>query len=447
LAANPDTAPTGTRLLALALLGRVERGGAFADRLLSSPRVMALDRRDRAFVRELVLGVLRWRLRLDHTIDMYYTKETDSLDADVRAILRLGLFQLMFMDAVPDWAAVSESVALARQVTGRGPAGLVNAILRRFLREGEPAVRSDDIVDRLAVGYAHPHWMVRRWIDAFGIETAEAILDAGNRKHPVTMHANTLKSTPEDLIGRLADEGFEAAGIDGVPGFLALTQADGLFESRSFKEGLFTVQDPSTERAVEFLDPRPGERLLDLCAAPGGKTVLMAQRTGDRADITAVDINPARLGLVKETAGRLGLASVRCVEGDAATFRPGDGRLYDRVLCDVPCTGTAVFSKRPDMKWRRDESDIARMTLVQREILASAYALVKPGGVIVYSTCTLEHEENEDTVAWFSEHYPVVVESAPGDDCIETAAGCLLLPQRMNGTGAFVAKLRKKREE
>ncbi|MFC1512403.1 transcription antitermination factor NusB [Candidatus Latescibacterota bacterium] len=197
MARNPDTAPAGTRLLAHTLLIRVEQGGAFADRLLSSSRMMALDRRDRAFVRELVLGVLRWRLRLDRIIDMYYTKKAGSLSSDVRTILRLGLFQLMFMDTVPEWAAVSESVALTRQVTAGGPAGLVNAILRRSIREGEPAIPADDNIERLAITYAHPQWIVRRWIDAFGAETAEAILDAGNRKHPVMIRVNTLKTTPE----------------------------------------------------------------------------------------------------------------------------------------------------------------------------------------------------------------------------------------------------------
>ncbi|MFC1512404.1 RsmB/NOP family class I SAM-dependent RNA methyltransferase [Candidatus Latescibacterota bacterium] len=197
--------------------------------------------------------------------------------------------------------------------------------------------------------------------------------------------------------------------------------------------------------AVRFLDPQPGERLLDLCAAPGGKTTLMAQCTGDRADITAVDINAARLGLVTETAGRLGFASIRCVEGDAVTFRSGEGELFDRVLCDVPCTGTAVFSKRPDMKWRRSEGDIARMVGVQRAILNNAYALAKPGGVIVYSTCTLEYEENEDIVAWFAGNHPVEVERADGGEHAETTAGSLILPHRMNGIGGFAAKLRKKR--
>ena len=431
--------------MALELLLRIEREGAYADRLLSSKQVLTLPQRDRAFVRELVLGVLRWRGRLDRIIDTYYQSKSKPAGLEVRNILRLGLFQLLYMESVPDWAAVSESVSMARTSGNEKAAGLVNAILRRTIREGEPPVATSNPAERLSIQYSYPLWLVEKWIEAYGLETAESILDAGNSKHPVTLRANTLKITPGELRERLASEKISSEPVKDAPGFLAAADAYGLFDTGAFKEGLFTVQDAAAELAVALLDPRPGERILDLCAAPGGKTTQIAEMTGDEASITAVDLNEARLGLVKQAAERLELTSIGFVEGDARTFKAEIP--YDRVLCDVPCTGTAVFSKRPDMKWRRTPGDALRMSDIQKAILENAYNLTKPGGIIVYSTYSLEHEENEDVVAWFTGHFPVQLERDSRFAAFETPAGYRILPHRMHGTGAFAARLRKSDDE
>ncbi len=439
---NADTGPTRTRTMAQELLLKVEQEGAYADRLLSSKRVMSLPARDRAFVRELVLGVLRWRLRLDRIIDTYHQKKSGKLQTDVRAVLRLGLLQVLFMESVPDWAAVSESVSMARNIRDGRASGLVNAILRRTIREGEPPVATDDPAERLSILYSHPRWLVEKWLKAFGPETTESILTAGNAKHPVTIRVNTLRTDRESLLTRLSSEGIASEPVETVPNFLIVPDAHGLFETGAFREGLFTAQDPASELAATLLDPQPGERILDLCAAPGGKTTRIAEMTGDTASVTAVDLNAARLGLVSQAAERLGIWSIEYFEGDALTFR-GNG-LYDRVLCDVPCTGTAVFSKRPDMKWRRTPEDSLRMAEIQKAMLGNACELVKPGGIIVYSTCSLEHEENEDVIAWFLEQFPVQLERDARYLLFETDAGYCIFPFQMYGTGAFVARLRKK---
>ena len=227
-----------------------------------------------------------------------------------------------------------------------------------------------------------------------------------------------------------------------MPAHFAVTDAGGLFAGPSFRDGLFTAQDPSAGMASLLMDPQPGERLLDLCAAPGGKTTHLAELSGDHAVVDAVDVNESRLGLVTQVSLRLGLGSVRCMTGDAAAFVPADGGRFDRILCDVPCSGTAVLSKRPDMKWRRNEADIGRMAVLQRRIVAHAAELVTPGGVIVYSTCAMEHEENEDIIGWFTGSYPFRIEKDRRFAAYETAQGYRIPPHLMGGTGAFAAKLR-----
>jgi 16S rRNA (cytosine967-C5)-methyltransferase len=434
---------TAPRETALDLLMRIESGGAFGDRILSSPRMSEYSPRDRSFIRELVNGVVRWKLRLDRTIDAYYTQRAESLSPQVRMILRLGLYQLMFLNSVPAHAAVNESVGMAAGKQGKGAGGLVNALLRRFTREGEPVDWPDDPAERLSLEYSHPLWIARRWIGHFGATTAERILRAGNDRHPVSIRTNTARISPDDLAVALSGAGFETAPVEGMPGYLTVAEAEGLFDSEPFRKGLFSVQDPSAGMAALLLDPIPGESALDLCSAPGGKTTHIAELMRDRGRVLAVDVRKARCGLVREAAGRLGLTSIEVEEGDARSFGE-EGALFDRVLLDAPCTGTAVFSKRPDMKWRRSEEDVYRLAALQGEMMERAARLVKPGGVLAYSTCSLEPEENERIVEAFLEAHPeFVVETDPRFEGHESGPGYLILPHRMLGTGAFAAKLRR----
>ena len=431
------------RETALELLMRIESGGAYGDRVLSSPHMLMYDSRDRSFIRELVNGVMRWKLRLDRTIDMYYTKRADSLSPPIRMILRLGLYQLMCVNSVPARAAVHESVGMASQVQGKGAGGLVNALLRRFTRDGEPREWPGDPAERLSLELSYPLWLARRWIDHFGRETAEILMRTGNERHPVCIRPNTLRTSADELIRMLSGEEFETSWVGAMPGYLLVREAEGLFGCKSFSDGLFTVQDPSAAMASILLDPSPGEAVLDLCAAPGGKTTHLAELMGDQGRILAIDVNPGRRGIVAETAQRLGCASITVTEGNACTFGLGGMEKFDRVLLDAPCTGTAVFSKRPDMKWRREESDISRLAALQWEMLENAARLTKPGGTLVYSTCSLEPEENSDLVREFLHEHPVFLL-----ECDERFAefqvdfGYVIPPHRMHGTGAFAAKLR-----
>ncbi len=436
--------PRTARETAVHFLTRIEREGAFADRLLSSKLVEDLGPRDRLFLRELVLGVLRWKRWLDYIVGTYYDKGIGALNMDILNMLRIGLYQLAKMDSVPDFAAVDQSVEMARRSFGKGPAGLVNAILRRFLREGIPDWGDIAVVERLSIEYSCPAWIVRRWIDSFDMETAEAILVSSCKKNTVTIRVNTLRSDADALAGQLSAAGFEVSAVAGISGYLDIAKGTGLFDTDAYRDGLFTAQDPVAGMAAMMLDPQRGDTVLDLCCAPGGKTTHIAELAGDDLEITAVDINPKRLGLVKSAVHRLGLKSVVCAEGDAVQFGADTDAVYDRALCDVPCTGTGVFSKRPDMKWRRTVEDIGRMSALQNDILGSAAQLVKPGGVLVYSTCSLEPEENGAVIDRFTAKYDFTVERDSRFREYETENGYLTLPQRMHGSGAFVSKLRRK---
>jgi 16S rRNA (cytosine967-C5)-methyltransferase len=455
------TEKNNARKTALRLLLRIEQGGAYGDRLLDSPLAAELkDPRDRSLLHELVAGVERWKLRLDRIIDIYYTKRAKSLSPEIRIALRLGLFQLMFLDKIPARAAVNESVNLASEIQGKGAGGLVNALLRRFTREGEPDEWPSDLSERLAVEHSYPEWLTRRWICYFGADTALEVMKAGNVKHPVFIRVNRLKIDPVELAQLLSREGFETTGIDEMPGCFSIKEAEGLFDSRAFREGFFTVQDPSAGMASILLDPQPGDNVLDLCAAPGGKTTHLAELMGDEGKITAVDIHQGRLGLIVKSAARLGFKSMITVSGDAAKFGLNGTAQYDRVLLDVPCTGTGVFSKRPDMKWRRKEEDIVRLSLLQREMLMNAARLVKPGGILVYSTCSLEPEENSENIGWFLEnnrnfspetdfHFEPYSLKGMGTSTSSVSHssndGYLILPHLMNGAGAFAAKLKREK--
>jgi len=420
----------------------VEREGAFIDRVMSGSDMAVHDDRDRRFIRELVIGAERHRLRLDQIVRTCYNKPFESLDPLVLNILRLGLYQMIFMDSVPDWAAVNESVNLAASHRGRGAAGLVNAILRRFTREGEPKP-SKDPAERLSVETSHPRWLVDRWIAVYGYDNAAHICRAGIEKHPVFIRARKGKTTTDELGARLAEEGFESVAVPHMEGYLSVLEGTGIFDSKSFNGGLFTVQDPSAGLAGELLAPEPEERILDLCAAPGGKATQCAEMMGDCGCVTAVDLNKGRLGLVDEAAKRLGVTSIRCMKADASEFGD-DGEAFDRVLLDAPCTGTAVLAKRPDMKWRLGENDIVRLAGLQRRLLENAARLTAPGGVLVYSTCSLEPEENDDNTEWFLDAHPEF-KPVREDRFAEYSRGngYLILPHLMGGTGAFAVKMKR----
>ena len=397
------------REIALRILRRHLEGGAYLeDRLHAELAAVRLDPRDRALVHELVGGIVRWQATLDWLIEA----RTDGRRQPglVQVLLRLGLYQLFWLDRVPDHAAVNETVTLARESGAVGQAGFLNAVLRGYVRDRAAtrarleALRRDDP----AVGWSHPAWLVGRWQARLGAEALGRLLAWNNTSPPTFARPNSLKLDPARLLERWRDENveYDFGRWDWIPEnhLLRLRTHPPIEKLGTFREGGFYVQDPSTMLAVALLAPQPGERILDTCAAPGGKTTLIAQRMENQGTVVAEELDPARLAALQENCTRLGAACVQCRRAEEGGT-PADGG-YDAVLADVPCSNTGVLRRRIDLRWRLRPEDLVRLPELQGRLLDAAIARCRPGGRVVYSTCSLEPEENQAVVRGALERHP-----------------------------------------
>jgi 16S rRNA (cytosine967-C5)-methyltransferase len=355
---------------------------------------------DRALCRELVSGCVRWQLTLDELID----SRTDGRRQPnaVRVLLRLGLYQLLFLSRIPPHAAVHETVALAAAVGCTRQKGFINAILRHYGREAEATrARLEDWRETdPSLGYSHPDWLVQRWIQTLGPAATRHLLDWNNQPPPTYARLNTLKTDAASLTRRWSDQegvDFEQVSFDWVPDglFYRLKSNPPFPEMESFRDGWFYLQDPSTALACSLLDPRPGEEILDYCAAPGGKTTLMAQMADDRAGIVAQDHHHRRLRLIRENCMRLGVTGITDLVTAVERDEKLAGRRFDKILLDVPCSNTGVLRRRIDLRWRLAEDEFGRLAEAQRLLLEEAHQWLKPGGRLVYSTCSIDPDENE----------------------------------------------------
>jgi 16S rRNA (cytosine967-C5)-methyltransferase len=430
------------RYEALHILVRVERDRAFADIALEHALERArLDPRDAALCAEIVFGTLRWRRHLDWRLTPHLNRPLAKLDPWVRALLRLTAYQLIFLDRVPRWAAVDEAVSVARLKSKvPGPAEFVNAVLRSFTRASGPPRLPANPIEAAGVRWSFPDWIAARWIARYGMEEAERLMAALNERPPVTIRANTLRITREDLAARLRDE--ELAETD--PTALApegLTVRRGAIARwAAFAAGWCAIQDEASMLIARLLDPRPGEQVADTCAAPGTKATHLAQLMGNRGRIIAMDPNAARLRLLTQAAGRLGVDIVETHAGGVAAVGGRFKGRCDRVLVDAPCSNLGVLRRNPDVKWNRDESDLARLAEKQRGILAAAAALARPGGRLVYATCSLEPEENDLIVRGFLDGHPDWTVDPPAEFPVAPDPdGFIRCLPHVHGTDGFTA--------
>ena len=380
-----------------------------ADELLAETLARTpLSPPDRALATELFYGCLRQQLALEYLVHQLVARPPRTVIAQ---ILHLGLYQLLFLDRVPAHAAVHETVELAKRHGSVSETKFVNAILRKtvgatrdqLLKNAEPWVR-----------LSHPLWLWKRWSRRWGVEQTTALCEWNNQSPPVYVRVNTLRTAPR------------------TPLCYPIADPTGLFDSPSWKNGELYVQDPSTLVAVDVLDPQPGESVLDMCAAPGGKTTYIAQKMQNRGRIIAADSSNTRLGLVGENCQRLGVTIVASIPCEGTRLdRCLRGDLFDRVLVDAPCSNTGVMRRRPDLRWRLEEKEITRLAELQTKLLTKAAEFVRPGGVLVYSTCSLEAEENEQ-----------VIQHAPAGLTLKTQRQ--LFPPQDKMDGAFIARFTKK---
>jgi 16S rRNA (cytosine967-C5)-methyltransferase len=423
------------RQIAVGILGRRRPGGVFTDNLLE--RALAgtrLSSADRKLCQELVYGIVRWEAALDWLI----ARKTDRREqkAGLQNLLRLGLYQIFWLDRIPPHAAVHDTVELAKQYGFGAQAGFVNALLRGYLREAEATRKllADLKISRPALGFSHPEWLVEKWRARFGDEKTRQLLEWNNTPARTFARANSLKAGADMLLEIWRAENVEPEAVrrDWLEENLVfeLKSHPPLPSLESFRLGWFYLQDPSTLLAVAELNPQPGETILDLCAAPGGKATALAQRMQNQGHIVACDVFRERLKLLRENCARLGAGCVEAVLYSKFKLRPA---AFDRVLVDAPCSNTGVLRRRVDLRWRITPAEIVRLRQTQLNLLKLAAPKLKPGGVLVYSTCSLEPEENVGVVKEFL--------AAHSDFKLETERE--LLPFADNLDGAYVARLKK----
>ena len=362
-----------------------------------------LDERDRAFINQLVQGVLRWRLRLDWIIEQAADFPIKKIYPSILNILRLALYQIFFLDRVPQSAAVNEAVKQARVNGPRHVVSFANGILRNICRQKDKIPfpdRDSDIVHYLSVFYSYPEWLIEKWIEDMGVEFTEELLSAGNRIPTLTIRTNSLKLDRSELIKRLGDEGVTGRPVPYSPEGIQLVDFKGrIDELISFREGLFQVQDQAAQITSHLLSPQPGEIIIDLCAGLGGKSTHLAELMGDKGRVLTIDITHKRLISLGKTSRRLGIGSIISMVADAtgslsSLFR----NKFDRIMVDAPCSGLGVISRHPDGKWSKSEEDIGRLAILQKIILNEAASVLQKGGKMLYVTCTISREENEEVV-------------------------------------------------
>ena len=385
------------RLTAFRILQQVETG-AFSSVLLAAeePRLQPADR---ALCHELVLGVLRRQLLLDTIVEHFCKRRVASLDPAVRIALRLGLYQLRFLTRIPASAAVNESVSLVRAARLSSATAFVNAVLRRAVREAEydPAADVSDPLEKIAVSTAHPVWLIERWVKSFGIDEAEAFARANNLVPPTAFRVVHTRANEAEVLSKIRDAGATLAASQIVDNAWRVSGATAVVRELS-AAGEIYLQDEASQLVAQTLDVKRGERVLDLCAAPGGKTTLIADRAGDAAEIVAADRSATRMATVIATMRLHELKGITPVILDATEQLPFASESFDKVLVDAPCSGTGTLRANPEIRWRLAATDFARFAEQQKRILARALEVLKPVGRLVYSTCSVEREENEEVV-------------------------------------------------
>ncbi len=394
------------REIACRILERHADGSGWVEDLLHDALEQSLlDARDRALVHELVCGVVRWQATLDWLIERKTGGRKQK--PGIERLLRLGLYQLFWLDRIPDHAAVNETVNLARCHGLGAEAGFVNAVLRGYGRERDATRRQLEELKRTcpATGWSHPAWLIDRWQHRWGPDTTPRLLAWNNTPAPAFARLNTIKADPGRLLERWREEGveYDFGRWEWIPENLVfpLKAHPPLARLRTFREGWFYVQDPSTLLAVRALDPQPGETILDACAAPGGKTTCIAQLMQNQGQIVAFESSAARLDLLRENCARLGVTCVRpCLDPEPSHLA------FDGVLVDAPCSNTGVMRRRVDLRWRIRPEALARLQPAQSELLDQAAARLRPGGRLVYSTCSLESEENQQVAGALTHRHP-----------------------------------------
>lgn len=440
------------RATALKTLYEIFENGAYSNIALGKQlEAGELSELDRAFSTELVYGTIKWKLTIDWIIKQFSSVKPGKISPWIMNILRLGIYQLLYMDRIPVSAACNESVTLAKRYGHSGSSGFVNAVLRNISRSKDKISYPDEKrepVKYLSVKYSYPEWMVEKFLLVYGQGFAESLLSAGNAVPEVTVRVNTLRTSREELIEELKKDGVEARPGKYTADAVVLVNPSSLQRLSAFKKGLFQVQDESSMLAGRILDPKPGDLVIDVCSAPGGKATHMAQLMGDKGLILARDIHEHKIKLIDEAAQRLGLNIIKAEIFDASQKDEVNYMKADRVLLDAPCSGLGIIRKKPDIKWTRTAAETSQLPGLQDTLIEAAAGNVKPGGVLVYSTCTILPEENQRVIEKFLKNHTEfelddIAGLVPGElhEHIEKKGMLNLFPNRDGIDGFFMARM------
>lgn len=438
----------GARDTALEVLMQVDRANAWSDGSLK--RTIAknkLDSRDAALATRLSYGVIQNKMLLDYYISCYCTQKAEKLESVIRNILRIGGYQILFMDKIPHHAAVSEAVEMTRRAGRPKATGMVNAVLRKFVANwmNMPKLPEGTTADYLSVRYSHPKWLVKRLIDLLGAEEAEAYLRMNNEIVPTTIQTNTLKTTPDELEKELRQAGATVEKHPWLPGCFEVSATGDLESLPAFTEGRFMVQDAAARLVAVIAQPGETDKVLDVCAAPGGKSFALAIDMKDHGQIVSCDIHAHKLKLIESGAARLGITSVRAAQADGREHHAAWEQTADLVVADVPCSGLGIIRKKPDIRYKNPK-ELAQLPAIQMAILENAATYVRSGGTLIYSTCTVLPEENEAvTEEFLAKHIDFELESFALPLPIGNHKGHLTLwPQRYGTDGFYICRMRRK---
>ena len=419
---------------------------SYSNILLDNALVKSdLSKQDKRFAANLFYGVIERRITLDAVINKYSKRPVEKLSSDILQILRMVVYQLLYMDSVPDRAAVYESVKLAKTKKNPALGGYVNGVLRAFLRDGKRIPESNDGIDNLSVKYSCPKWLIDKWISEYGKDLALDMLGTSVGRPPVTARLNVLKKSADEIVDGLRKSGIVSKTRNEVNNCVEFFDVGEISDLKAYNDGLFHIQDISSQLCCEILAPKPNETVLDVCSAPGGKAFTIAEIMNNQGRIIACDLHKHRVRLIESGAKRLGIDIIEAIVNDASVYSDEIG-LADKVLCDVPCSGLGVIRRKPEIKYK-NPNDFDSLKDVQRKILEVSSKYLKKGGVLVYSTCTLSRAENDEIIDWFLEHNTDFEKgSINGFSGIKNGEyKVTVTPKMFDSDGFFIAKLIKKR--
>jgi 16S rRNA (cytosine967-C5)-methyltransferase len=439
------------REVALEILLQIEKNQAYSNLLLNQTvNRTKLDPRDVGLLTEIVYGTIQRRDTLDYYLQSFVKKGVPSLQDWVKVLLRLSVYQIAYLDRVPERAVIHEAVAIAKKRGHKGISGMVNGVLRSIQREGLPSLAQiKDETERIALEYSYPVWLVKRWVGQYGLDETREMCQSSLEPPNVTVRVNQVKLSVEEALLLLEQEGLQVKHGDLSPDAIIVEKGN-VFQTNTYKKGYVTAQDESSMLVGRAVGAKPGMTVADTCAAPGGKSTHIAEQMDDTGTVLSFDLHDHKVKLIHDQTKRLGLSCIQAEAMDARKIHEKVKEQFDRVLVDAPCSGFGVIRRKPDIKWSKREKDIKAIKNIQQEILQAVAPFVKQGGTLIYSTCTVDKDENEESVANFlAEHPDFQLDKTLKDRLPEKALGryvegmVTILPQDFQTDGFFIASLIK----